>query len=84
MYRYRDTDQRLIEARAAEFRDQVERRLRGELAEADFKAKKQELIDEMEKLKTVIKILKKADKGDDVELPWLLGKLEEEMHISMQ
>ena len=38
MYRYRDTDQRLIEARAAEFRDQVERRLRGELAEADFKA----------------------------------------------
>ncbi|MGB1147418.1 MAG: nitrite/sulfite reductase, partial [Alphaproteobacteria bacterium] len=37
MYRYDDHDQAFVEARAREFRDQVERRLAGQLSEDEFK-----------------------------------------------
>ena len=37
MYRYDTFDQQLVEQRCAEFRDQVARRLRGELTEEEFK-----------------------------------------------
>ena len=37
MYRYDDIDHELVRTRAAQFRDQVERRLRGELTEEEFK-----------------------------------------------
>jgi len=37
MYRYTDFDRRFIRQRAAQFRDQLERHLRGELSEDDFK-----------------------------------------------
>ncbi len=37
MYRYDSFDQRLVEQRAAQFRDQVRRRLSGELSEDEFK-----------------------------------------------
>lgn len=37
MYRYDDDDQRLIEARVAQFRDQTNRYLRGELDEEDYR-----------------------------------------------
>ncbi|MEO1092623.1 MAG: nitrite/sulfite reductase [Pseudomonadota bacterium] len=37
MYRYDDFDDRFVRARVAEFRGQVERRLSGELTEAEFK-----------------------------------------------
>jgi len=37
MYRYDTLDQRLVEQRAAQFRDQVQRRLSGELSEDEFK-----------------------------------------------
>ena len=36
MYRYNEVDKRLVRSRVAEFRDQVRRRLAGELAEEDF------------------------------------------------
>ena len=38
MYRYDDIDHELVRTRAAQFRDQVERRLRGELTEEEFKS----------------------------------------------
>ncbi|MEL0305056.1 MAG: nitrite/sulfite reductase, partial [Rhodobiaceae bacterium] len=37
MYRYDEFDRGFVESRAAQFRDQVERRLRGELSEDEFK-----------------------------------------------
>jgi len=37
MYKYDSLDQRLVEQRAAQFRDQVRRRLSGELSEDEFK-----------------------------------------------
>src|ERR1700751_2846943 len=37
MYRYNTVDKLIIEDRAAEFRDQVERRLAGEMTEDQFK-----------------------------------------------
>ena len=37
MYRYDDIDHELVRTRAAQFRDQVERRLCGELTEEEFK-----------------------------------------------
>ena len=37
MYRYDEFDRRFVESRAAQFRDQVNRRLRGELSEDEFK-----------------------------------------------
>ena len=37
MYRYDDFDQRLVDERVAQFRDQVRRRLDGELSEEEFK-----------------------------------------------
>ena len=37
MYRYTDTDRQLVRARAAQFRDQLERHLAGELAEDEFR-----------------------------------------------
>ena len=37
MYRYDDIDHELVRTRAAQFRDQVERRLNGELTEEEFK-----------------------------------------------
>jgi sulfite reductase (NADPH) hemoprotein beta-component len=37
MYRYDEFDRGFVERRAAQFRDQVERRLRGELSEDEFK-----------------------------------------------
>ena len=37
MYRYDDYDQSMVDARVAEFRDQVDRRLSGELTEDQFK-----------------------------------------------
>jgi len=37
MYQYDEFDQALVEQRSAEFRDQVNRRLRGELSEDEFK-----------------------------------------------
>ncbi|WP_420138094.1 nitrite/sulfite reductase [Sphingomonas sp.] len=37
MYRYDDYDQAIVDARVAEFRDQVKRRLSGELSEDQFK-----------------------------------------------
>ena len=36
MYKYNDIDKRIVHARVEEFRDQVRRRLAGELAEEDF------------------------------------------------
>jgi sulfite reductase (NADPH) hemoprotein beta-component len=38
MYRYTDFDRRFVHARAAQFRDQLERHLRGQLPDDDFKA----------------------------------------------
>jgi sulfite reductase (NADPH) hemoprotein beta-component len=38
MYRYTDFDRRFVHARAAQFRDQLQRHLRGELPDEDFKA----------------------------------------------
>ncbi|MEO7850918.1 MAG: nitrite/sulfite reductase [Rubrivivax sp.] len=38
MYSYTDFDRRFVHARAAQFRDQLQRHLSGELAEDDFKA----------------------------------------------
>jgi sulfite reductase (NADPH) hemoprotein beta-component len=38
MYQYTDFDRRFVHARAAQFRDQVERHLRGQLPDDDFKA----------------------------------------------
>jgi sulfite reductase (NADPH) hemoprotein beta-component len=38
MYQYTDFDRRFVHARAAQFRDQLERHLRGELPEDDFRA----------------------------------------------
>ena len=37
MYRYDEHDQSFVEARAREFRDQVERRLAGQLTEDEIK-----------------------------------------------
>ncbi len=37
MYRYTEFDRRLVQARAAQFRDQLQRHLAGELAEDDFR-----------------------------------------------
>ncbi|MDB5687769.1 MAG: nitrite/sulfite reductase [Rhizorhabdus sp.] len=37
MYRYDDYDQAIVDARVAEFRDQVARRLSGDLSEDQFK-----------------------------------------------
>jgi sulfite reductase (NADPH) hemoprotein beta-component len=37
MYRYDEFDRRFVTARVAQFRDQVERRLKGELTEDEFK-----------------------------------------------
>ena len=37
MYRYDEIDQRLVDERVAQFRDQTARFLRGELAEDDFR-----------------------------------------------
>jgi sulfite reductase (NADPH) hemoprotein beta-component len=37
MYQYDDHDQSFVEARADEFRNQVERRLAGQLSEDEFK-----------------------------------------------
>jgi sulfite reductase (NADPH) hemoprotein beta-component len=37
MYRYDQFDQRLVDERVEQFRDQVERRMRGEITEAEFK-----------------------------------------------
>lgn len=37
MYQYTPSDQRIVEERAADFRDQVQRRLSGELSEAEFR-----------------------------------------------
>jgi sulfite reductase (NADPH) hemoprotein beta-component len=38
MYQYTDFDRRFVHARAAQFRDQLERHLRGQLPDDDFKA----------------------------------------------
>jgi sulfite reductase (NADPH) hemoprotein beta-component len=38
MYQYTDFDRRFVHARAAQFRDQLERHLRGQLPDEDFKA----------------------------------------------
>ena len=38
MYRYTEFDRRFVHARAAQFRDQLERHLRGELPDDDFRA----------------------------------------------
>jgi sulfite reductase (NADPH) hemoprotein beta-component len=38
MYKYTDFDRRFVHARAAQFRDQLERHLRGQLPDDDFKA----------------------------------------------
>jgi sulfite reductase (NADPH) hemoprotein beta-component len=38
MYQYTDFDRRFVHARAAQFRDQLERHLRGELPDDDFRA----------------------------------------------
>ncbi len=38
MYRYTDFDRRFVRARAAQFRDQLERHLRGELPDDEFRA----------------------------------------------
>ena len=38
MYRYTDFDRQFVHARAAQFRDQLQRNLAGELADDDFKA----------------------------------------------
>jgi sulfite reductase (NADPH) hemoprotein beta-component len=38
MYRYTEFDRRFVHARAAQFRDQLERHLRGQLPDEDFKA----------------------------------------------
>jgi sulfite reductase (NADPH) hemoprotein beta-component len=38
MYRYTDFDRRFVHARAAQFRDQLERHLRGQLPDEDFRA----------------------------------------------
>jgi sulfite reductase (NADPH) hemoprotein beta-component len=38
MYRYTDFDRKFVHARAAQFRDQLERHLRGQLPDDDFKA----------------------------------------------
>ncbi len=38
MYRYTDFDRRFVHARAAQYRDQLERHLRGELPEDEFRA----------------------------------------------
>jgi sulfite reductase (NADPH) hemoprotein beta-component len=38
MYRYTDFDRRFVHARAAQFRDQLERHLRGQLPDDDFRA----------------------------------------------
>ena len=37
MYRYDEFDREFVKARTVQFRDQVERRLRGELTEEEFK-----------------------------------------------
>jgi sulfite reductase (NADPH) hemoprotein beta-component len=37
MYRYDEYDQAIVDARVAEFRDQVERRLKNEISEEAFK-----------------------------------------------
>jgi len=37
MYRYSDFDRHFIRQRAAQFRDQLERHLRGELSDDDFR-----------------------------------------------
>ena len=38
MYQYTDFDRAFVHARAAQFRDQLERHLRGELPDDDFRA----------------------------------------------
>jgi len=38
MYRYNDFDRHFVKARAAQFRDQLQRHLAGELGEEEFRA----------------------------------------------